>query len=153
MPIPTDSVKISSSINGKVRIITKLGLNIRLDIEQITLLTIRRFFEVDINDIDGVGVELTGLVDFPAYEKSLIADNSANHLCNPNNGVACYPTTSIDGQGNEIISYMDALGNIVISPIGFFDFFKPFLSQPTAIFPLMDQNIIAEDQIYHTWNK
>lgn len=172
--IPQDSIKISNSANGKARVISVTGINIRLDINVITISTIRRFFEIDANDPDGLGTELTGRVDFPAYEHQLIANNDNKHQCNPTNGLICYwqiiSTTNVprvDSENNPVLDengiqiidtvnnygWKDALGTVVNSPIGLFDFFKPFLNQPIAIMGLVFQNITAEDQVYKTWDK
>lgn len=153
MAIPQDSVKISNSANGKIRVVTVTGINIRLDLNEIKINTVRRFFESDPNDIDGIGIELTGKVDFLPYERQLVANNDDQHKCNPSTGVSCYPQTTVDADGNTITTYTDALGNVVDSPIGLFDFFKPLLSQPVAILSLVLQQANAEDQVYHTWDK
>jgi hypothetical protein len=142
MSLPKNCIKISNSPNGKCRAIERKRLLIAEDLKQILIITSRRFFEPDSNDVDGIGEELTGRVDYPAYERNLIASN--DKLCNPANGLM----VSLSGE-----TYIDAIGNVVASPIGLYDFFEPLLDQPVSIHQLVNQNILLEDQVYGTWNK
>ena len=148
MPLPKNCIKISNSSNGKCRAIERKRLLIAEDLQQIIIITNRRFFEPDVNDPDGIGEELTGRVDFQSFEHSLIADNSK--LCNPANGLMVVAQNSTGSTGT---TYQDAIGNVVLNPIGLYDFFEPLLDQPVAIHSIVNQNIMAEDSIYKTWDK
>lgn len=151
MSLPKNCVKISNSANGKCRVIERKRILVAEDLKIINLITARRFFEPDVNDVDGLGEELTGLVDFQNYERILKATNEI--LCNPNNGVVVSLSGVTDLSGNTTTMYVDSLNNVVPNPIGMFDFFAPFLSQNVSINSIADQQILNEDQIYHTWDK
>lgn len=151
MALPYNFVPISvSPTNGKYRAIEVQGINIRFDISVITIITLRHFYSSD--PTTNTPVELT-TTDYPPYYHNMIADNE--QMCNPNNGLVCYQydTGTKDANGNEIFGWKDVQGTIVTSPIGLFDFFKPYLSEPVAIMTLITQNVTTEDQIYGTWNK
>lgn len=142
MPLPNNCIKISNSATGKCRVIERKRILVAEDLKVINLLTLRRFFEPDENDVDGLGAELTGMVDFQPYERTLTASNE--RLCNPENGLTVIQSGD---------TYVDVVGNIVANPVGLFDFFKPFLDQPVAINAIANQQIINEDQVYKTWDK
>lgn len=155
MPLPLNCVKISDSSTGKKRVVERKRIIIAEDLKEIRILTVRRTFEPDVNDIDGLGVELTGKIDFPPYEHTLLANNDRDHLCNPSNGLVVKQvnTGQVDENQNPILVYKDVMNTTVNNPIGLYDFFAPLLDQPIAIHTIVNQNIIAEDQIYHTWDK
>lgn len=150
MPLPNNCVKISNSANGKCRVIERRRILIAEDLKLINLLTVRRFFEPDANDPDGLGIELTGLVDFQAYERTLVASN--DRLCNPSNGLVV-ALSGITTSGDTTYVYVDTVGNVVNNPIGLFDFFAPLLDQDVSVNSIADQQILNEDQYYHTWDK
>lgn len=152
MPIPANCIKISDSANGKKRVIERKRIVISEDIKEIRILTVRRFFEPDTNDIDGLGIELTGKVDFAPYEHILLANNDDAHKCNPGNGLVVRQVNIGSNDAPNMV-WKDALDNIVDNPIGLYDFFAPFLDQAVAIHALVNQNILAEDQVYKTWDK
>jgi len=155
MPLPKNCIKISDSANGKKRVIERKRIVIKEDLKEIAIITNRRFFEPDSNDADGLGIELTGKVDFAPYEHTLIANNDLDHQCNPDNGLVVrrYDTGQVDEGGNPIMGWKDVINNIVQNPIRLYDFFEPLMDDPIAIHAIVNQNILAEDQIYHTWDK
>src|SRR5258705_3651696 len=120
MSLPKNCVKISNSANGKCRVIERKRILVAVDLKIINLITSRRFFEPDVNDQDGLGEELTGLVDFQPYERTLKATNEI--LCNPSNGLVV-SVSGITISGNSEFIYVDPLNNVVNTPIGLFDFF------------------------------
>jgi len=142
MNLAYNQTQISSSpANGKSRVITVNGIIIRPDLQSIVVLTNRTF-------VDASGNTLAG-IDYQDYEFNLVADNT--RLCNAGNGLRVYPHTVTGSTGNTIV-YKDVLGNIVASPIGFYDFFKPLLSEPVSIMSIVMQNIQTEDNIYKSWD-
>ena|SRR6267154_2280617 len=150
MSLQDNMVKISPSANGKQRVIEWIGINTRWDLKVITILTKRRFFEGDDNAPDGLGVEITGKIDFPEFEHNLTASN--DKLCNPANGLMVSPV-AVSGDSGTTVVFKDAAGNTVGYPIGLFDFFRPLLSQPVSQNDLIRQNIVVEDSVYKTWDK
>jgi hypothetical protein len=145
--LPYNFVKISNSpTNSKYRAIEIVGYNLRMDLNEMRILTRRHFYSQD--PTTNLSSELTSS-DYSILEHVLTANNDANHLCNPANGLT---VTNVSTDPSTPL-YKDAQGTTVASPIGLFDYFKPLLSQNVALLTLLVQNVTAEDQIYHTWDK
>ena len=133
-----NQVQISNSpSNGKTRIVDINGIVIRPDLKCITLLTSRKFYDVDGNELAGV--------DYSPFEFNIIADNS--RLCNPDNGLRAYAFES-----GDTTVYQDMLGNVVAMPVGFYDFFAPMLSQPVAVMEIAKSFVQLEDNVYHSYD-
>lgn len=142
-----NQVRISDSPTGKARVVEWIGINTRWDLQTITILTRRKFFDKDQNN--NLTTELTG-IDYPVYETNITANNEK--LCNPENGLRAYLYTTGNTSGNTYNYYLDYSGNTVSNPVGMFDYFRPFLSLPVAQNDLIKQNILRQDSVYGTWN-
>ncbi|MBS1949841.1 MAG: hypothetical protein OJF59_002528 [Cytophagales bacterium] len=137
-----NQIQISNSpVNGKARIIDVNGIVIRPDLESITVITIRKFYDVTVSGNATGYTELSG-VEFTPFEFNVVADNTRH--CNSENGYRCYPTSGG--------TYVDVAGNTVVNPIGFYDFFQPMLSQPVSIMTIVKNNLTLEDQLYKSWD-
>src|SRR5579871_3384785 len=138
--LPYNFVKISDSpTNGKHRAIEIVGYNLRMDLNQMTVLTKRHFYSADPSV--NFNSELTGS-DYQTYEHNLVANDDINHQCNPTNGL----TVTKVALNDSVSVWKDPLNNTVDSPVGLFTFFKPMLSQNVALLTLLKQNVLAEDQ-------
>lgn len=145
--LPYNFVKIGNSpTNGKYRAIEIVGYNLRMDLNEMRILTKRHFYSQDPSV--NINSELTSS-DYQVYEHVLTANNDSNHLCDPLTGLTVTRVATSD----TTFVYKDPNNVTVQNPVGLFEYFKPLLSQNVALLTLLKQNVLAEDQIYHTWDK
>lgn len=104
----------------------------------ITLITKLAFYELDSNESDEFGKKLK-----LEFERNLKASNIRTV-----NQVGAVVTQNEKGE------WIDIQGNVAQAIMGQFDFFEYIAkNQPIQVYPFIDNLILQEDSIYHTYNE
>jgi hypothetical protein len=137
-------INISNSpLSGLKRKVEWTNLLISKTDEQCRLYTTCRLYEKLSGDTYGDEVNK---LEVKPFERILFAKNT--NRVNPATGLIAFPSMS-----GETEIWIDVLGNVSLSVVGQFDYFRARMGQPEIFDQVIDAIIQSEDIIYKTYDK